>query len=102
MILLRVLLRLIFRFSFVAILALVVLAITGPILPKDGEQLRNLATAHECVTGIGLASRAGPLATLPAFLTPQCGETLASGGWQAYWFSQCVLRYPVVVCMGLD
>ena len=101
MIVLRLLIRLIARFSLVAILALVVLAITGPVLPEDAEHLRNLATAHECLTGIGLAAQAGPWPALVAMVSPQCGETLVSGGWQAYSLFQCALRYPFNVCLGI-
>lgn len=100
MILVRMLIRLIFRFSLVAILALVVLAITGPILPEDAEHLYNLATAQACLTGIGLAARGGPLPALGGMISPACGETLLNGGWQAYSLFQCGLRYPVNVCLG--
>ena len=102
MIVLRLLLRLMFRFSVVAILALLVLTITGPILPEEAEHLRNLATAHDCLTGIGLAAQAGPWPALVAMVSPQCGETLANGGWQAYSLFQCAFRYPVNVCLGIN
>ena len=102
MIVLRLLIRLIFRFSLIAILALTVLAVTGPILPEEAEHLHNLATAHECMTGLGLAAQAGPWPTLLAMVSPQCGETLAQGGWQAYSLFQCTLRYPINVCLGID
>lgn len=100
MIVLRLLIRLMIRFSVVAILALAALAITGPILPEDAEHLYNLATAQACLTGIGLLAGGGPFPALGGMFSPACGETLLNGGWQTYSLFQCAMRYPVNVCLG--
>lgn len=86
----------------VAAIAVASLSIAGPLLPEDAEHLRELATAHECMSTIGIAKFLGLPAILLAMQSLPCAETLANGGLQGYALVQCVLRYPVEICLGLN